>query len=866
MKTKSRKCTSKLFFTFTSGFMLCFFMAASSWAAKKIDLSPSNINDCIRPLNEKGITGKALGLTNDEEIKWVRSREDFNGITQGNCQNYKRPVAQVIAGVKKKNLENDANIQGRPISSMSGLCCNSSCCQCSSKKASWAIEDDDCMPPHANGTKGEGDYYVQTVNTSIGIFNTTSNSGDLKKSNTSYTFNDFFSLYGESFPCNNSNIGNPFVLYDRYNHRWFIMDTARNQADGISFFSIAASKTSNPNGNWSTYCLQADTEHPGYFIDTPRCGLWHDGIYITANMLSKDNDPNTYQYTRVWVLKTPDIYNGNLITQSIPIGNPNDTRAKFLLPSNAGSPGAPPGPNIMYSMDPKEAMNTKNSCKFANKYAIYVWILDVNWNPSAQISFKGPSEISTAPFLLPAEGVPQPGTETELDSHYGRLMYPANYWNFGDHESVVLCHVCDVCDETDCEKTRRRAIRWYELKRDSNNTFHFNQQGTVSIPSAHCWMGSIAINENGDIAMGFNVSSSTVPPSIGYCSLLVSDTLAEKTSWGILQGGSGYQTSTDWGNCSANFVDPADNQTFWYTNRYNTGNACCSCENDTLNTFISAFPVDIADAVDYTVTFTESGSANWAKVTDVYYYDGDSAKSGTITHSQSCSIETIVAVTETSDVKFYWQVSSEANYDYLRFYIDGTQKNQISGSTTWAQVINSISAGTHTLTWTYYKDASVSSGSDCGWVDKLEITAGGGCGYCDCRSTNCTEEWIARVRIGTLDKSSSASNYSDFTSIVTNYTRGVSQSVTLTPGFSGSAYTEYWRIFIDYNKGGDFLDSGETVFSKSGSSEVTGSFTPPTSASTGNTRMRVTMKYGGYASPCGTFTYGEVEDYTANIL
>jgi vibriolysin len=131
----------------------------------------------------------------------------------------------------------------------------------------------------------------------------------------------------------------------------------------------------------------------------------------------------------------------------------------------------------------------------------------------------------------------------------------------------------------------------------------------------------------------------------------------------------------------------------------------------------------IGDAVDYpTLTFTNSGNANWSRVTDVYYYDNDSAKSGTITHSQTTTIQTSVTVTSTQAVKFYWKVSSEANYDYLRFYIDGVQKNQISGTVNWTQVSNNIAAGTHTLKWTYLKDSSVSSGSDCGWVDKLEIT------------------------------------------------------------------------------------------------------------------------------------------------
>ncbi|MCK4761425.1 MAG: M6 family metalloprotease domain-containing protein, partial [Candidatus Aminicenantes bacterium] len=132
---------------------------------------------------------------------------------------------------------------------------------------------------------------------------------------------------------------------------------------------------------------------------------------------------------------------------------------------------------------------------------------------------------------------------------------------------------------------------------------------------------------------------------------------------------------------------------------------------------VSAPPADeIGEAVDYSSTFTKSGSANWYKDTGTYYYGGDSAASGTITHNQSTTIETNVTVGTTQAVKFYWKVSSESNYDFLRFYIDGVLQEQISGTVDWTQVSYNIGAGTHTLKWTYYKDGSVSSGSDRGWV------------------------------------------------------------------------------------------------------------------------------------------------------
>ncbi len=137
--------------------------------------------------------------------------------------------------------------------------------------------------------------------------------------------------------------------------------------------------------------------------------------------------------------------------------------------------------------------------------------------------------------------------------------------------------------------------------------------------------------------------------------------------------------------------------------------------------------------------------------------------------------------------------------------------------------------------------------------------------YCASKGNSQAEEWIARVQVANLDNSSGASGYTDFTSKTANLTKGVAASVILTPGYSGTAYTEYWRIWIDYNHDSDFTDSGEQVLSKYGRSSRTGSFTVPISVLTGNTRMRVSMKYGAYPTSCETFSYGEVEDYTANI-
>lgn len=136
--------------------------------------------------------------------------------------------------------------------------------------------------------------------------------------------------------------------------------------------------------------------------------------------------------------------------------------------------------------------------------------------------------------------------------------------------------------------------------------------------------------------------------------------------------------------------------------------------------------------------------------------------------------------------------------------------------------------------------------------------------YCSPQGNNYSYEWLARVQVGNLDNSSNASGYSDFTSQTANLTAGASVNVTLTPGFSGSSYTEYYKIWVDWNKDGDFDDAGEEVFSQSGTAAVSGSFTVPASAS-GSMRMRIIMKYNAAPTPCETFDYGEVEDYTVSI-
>ena len=113
------------------------------------------------------------------------------------------------------------------------------------------------------------------------------------------------------------------------------------------------------------------------------------------------------------------------------------------------------------------------------------------------------------------------------------------------------------------------------------------------------------------------------------------------------------------------------------------------------------------------------GNSNWTVVNTGQYEGTYTAKSGAINHSQSSELMVTLLVTANDNISFYRKVSSESGYDYLRFYIDGVQKEQWSGEVAWSNVTYAVTPGLHTFKWTYSKDVSVVAGSDCAWVDYI---------------------------------------------------------------------------------------------------------------------------------------------------
>lgn len=161
------------------------------------------------------------------------------------------------------------------------------------------------------------------------------------------------------------------------------------------------------------------------------------------------------------------------------------------------------------------------------------------------------------------------------------------------------------------------------------------------------------------------------------------------------------------------------------------------------------------------------------------------------------------------------------------------------------------------------------AGNNSGFSNTVNVTTlSNSITYCTSQGNNTNDEYIDRVQLGSINNlSGNNGGYADFTSISTTLAKGSSNTITITPRWTGTVYYEAYRVWIDYNQDGDFNDSGEQVYTRSRTkaSSVSGSFTVPSSALNGAARMRVSMKYNANSTSCETFTYGEVEDYTVII-
>ncbi|MCP4156592.1 MAG: PKD domain-containing protein [bacterium] len=252
----------------------------------------------------------------------------------------------------------------------------------------------------------------------------------------------------------------------------------------------------------------------------------------------------------------------------------------------------------------------------------------------------------------------------------------------------------------------------------------------------------------------------------------------------------------------------------------------------------------------YAVTLTATNSAGSDSETKTGYITVNTLQVPAANFTASAT-----SIVAGNDITFT-DTSSNSPTSWSWTFAGGTP----GSSTAQNPSINYPSQGTYDVVLTVTNAAGSDTETKVGYINVTAPDL-----YCSAGGNDYSYEWIAEVSVDTMSNASGAAGYTDFTSVNANLTSGDTVGVTLTPGYAGTVYSEYWRIYIDYNNDGDFSDSGEEVYSDSGSNAQTGSFTVKAGLSSVTTRMRVVMDYSSSVTACGSFTYGEVEDYTVVI-
>ncbi|MEO9965252.1 MAG: M4 family metallopeptidase [Reichenbachiella sp.] len=256
-----------------------------------------------------------------------------------------------------------------------------------------------------------------------------------------------------------------------------------------------------------------------------------------------------------------------------------------------------------------------------------------------------------------------------------------------------------------------------------------------------------------------------------------------------------------------------------------------------------------------------SGSAQEIAVTNAWYAVGVGAE-----YVQTCALAapgnfSSSSINDNGFTLSWNSVSGAASYTVS---VGGSSTN-VAGT---SYVASGLNVGTQ---YACSVVANCSAGGS-GASSNLNVTTTGTppVSYCASNGNNTSDEYIGRVQFNTIDNSTSASagGYGDYTTQSTTVAKGSAYNMTITPTWTGTLYNEGYSVWIDYNQDGDFTDSGEQVLTQSATtaSPISGSISISASATNGNTRMRVSMKYNGVPTSCESFSYGEVEDYTLNIV
>ncbi len=416
-----------------------------------------------------------------------------------------------------------------------------------------------CSPPDPNGEVGPNHYVVMT-NLSFQIYNKTGTSLFGPAQNKT-----LWAGFGGA--CQNENAGDPVVLYDQLADRWLL---SQFTAAGPTYYNcVALSQTADPTGSYYRWAFTTGTNFPDY----PKYGMFPDAYYISTREFAGNPfaGVGAYAANRAQML----------------VGNPNPTVISFLappspaynvgdglLPADLDGTTLPPAGNPAYyvgSMD-------DNGPYGAPQDALTLWKFTVDFATPPASSFVLANTIPTAAFntnFPPCGGgrncIPQPGTANRIDmlASRQRPLFRLAYRNMGSYESLVS----NISVNAGTGPTGDTAgIRWFELRSPNSSPTIF-QQGTYApglTDGIHRWMGSIAMDTQGNMALGYSASSTTLFPSIRYTGRLVGDPLGTMPQGeaSIIEGTGSQTVSQRWGDYSDMTVDPVDDCTFWYVHEY----------------------------------------------------------------------------------------------------------------------------------------------------------------------------------------------------------------------------------------------------------------------------------------------------------
>jgi hypothetical protein len=420
----------------------------------------------------------------------------------------------------------------------------------------------DGWPPDPNGDVGAA-HYIEAVNSAYAIYDKTGTRL------AAITENQLWSTTGSN-PCNGNSQGDPVVIYDRLADRWilthFAFGVSGSKVVAPFYQCIAASKTNDPvNGGWWLYPLRMDPGGSGPpngdLNDYSKFGLWHDCLYMAANEFKSSN--NHYDGVMFASFSRSDLYSGAPLTWAIG-WLPASSNVFTMVPSNNQGSGS----DAVQAGTPNYYVSESGS-----GFAFEVRKFTPGPNCGAGGTLGTATIVSQASYPINNFGnvVPQPNTSNKLDNIDDRIMQKVQYRKVAGVESLWVTH--DV--GTAAGPT---AMQWAQLDVTGGTVATTPVQQQIHAPDTTLsrWMGSVAADRQGNMALGYSISSSSTFPGIAYAGRLASDplnTLPQVET--VMTTGGGSQTNNcggapchRWGDYSAMVVDPIDECTFYYINEF----------------------------------------------------------------------------------------------------------------------------------------------------------------------------------------------------------------------------------------------------------------------------------------------------------